>query len=130
MVDRDGVIESPEEEADETAADHNLREARKGLFIALLTPVWWVAGFPIMDLVAYRYPGLHEEYWYQGLLNFTWILFALVMPIAAGWGGLKLSQTIRDSGDLSGLRMARTAGILGVIFTPISILLVIGFLLG
>jgi threonine/homoserine/homoserine lactone efflux protein len=114
--DDDETIESlsPEEE-------QSLSEARQGLLRTMLTPVWWLFGIPVANWIV-GYASIDPD---STFVFVIWSIFALMLPFAGTWAGVKQSRTIKEYDAQTGLWSARIAAIFGVIFGIVSLVMVV-----
>lgn len=106
----------------------SLSEARGALLRTMLTPLWWIFGLLAVNVLVGMFPsGPTPD---STFVHVTWSIFALMFPFAGTWSGVRQARRIREYDTQTGLWLARSAAILGVIFGIASLAIVVGLFLG
>ncbi len=126
-----GMVEMQEDQGNDDQQTESLNPdetslsmARQALLRTMLTPVWWIFGIPISELLDLWFPGDPNS----TIVYVIWSLFALLLPISGTVAGVMAWREIREHDTQTGLWTARFAAIFGVIFGMVSLISVVAII--
>lgn len=73
--------------------DLSLRQARRALIFAILTPVWWIVMIILINLLAGLFPSTNPD---STFVFITWSVMALIFTITVVYTGLQQGRLIRQ----------------------------------
>lgn len=126
-----GMVEMQEDQGNDdqqieslSPEETGLSKARQALLRTMLTPVWWIFGIPISELLDLWFPGDPNP----TIVYVIWSIFALLLPFSGTVAGVMAWREIREHETQTGLWIARFAAIFGVIFGTVSLISVVAII--
>ena len=93
------------------------------LLITLATPMAWLIGVPALDVLVTRYYiGIHPD---SPLVYIVWGIGIVMIPLVGALWGVGALDAINTYGHRSGIWAARLAIPLGIIFTIVSLIMLV-----
>lgn len=102
--------------------DLSLRQARRALIFAILTPVWWIILLILINLLAELFPSTNPD---STFVFITWGVMALIFTVTVVYTGLQQGRLIRQHEVQRGLWLARGAVIVGSLFTVATLAIIV-----
>ena len=102
--------------------DWSLRQARRAFVFGIMTPVWWIVMLILINLLAGLFPSTIADSTFVFAL---WGLMALIFTGTVTYTGVQQGRLIRKYEAQRGLWLARGAVIIGVLFTVVSLAIIV-----
>ena len=124
-----GVGAQPEDQSSDerkiqglSPEDWSLRQARRALIYAILTPVWWTLMLILINLLADLFPSTTPD---STFVFVTWGVMALIFTATVTYTGVQQGRLIREHEARRGLWLARGAVIVGALFTVATVAIIV-----